>query len=760
MATSNVKLTADTSQAQSAMGALKTSWINAAAGMAVVEKAFNLVAGAAASVNEAIRDQGKFFSAVKDDAGLAAVQIGMSITDGMIKPMAMAKAQNILMRGDLKLTQDQFGAVAKAAVEMGRATGEDAGAVLDRLTKSIAKGSTEAFEEFGIRVESTGTKTERSSRMIEQLTARYGDLTIAVGDAAEAQEKAANQSELQMLQIARQTDSLSQTLTKFKDFYKNEFLAGGIDALLGSTFARSNQQIALMNRMYSDLTDRAIDYFGVWNNAQSSELAASKKLNDSELERQRNRLAQIESEMKIKAELNAISEKMGAGSDQRDRLEAERAREINELEMERQAIIAMLPIHEGRRNEQIREYGELRNKEIADRRVQLAHAKKQLEDTLKIEQLQKLTGREVMTQAQLYDEIARWRGEVAKLEPQVAKDLKEQSTQAALIEASYKRIASFAQGIAKTIGAGAVWKENDEERKKRLEREKEEAERRVTLGARAYEQGMKATADYLKSQDEAVAKSLDDQLAAFGKYQDDMAALKKRKADEALTAEQLGFAAEFNRKREQAIRVDEARAEIIEANARRETEARKKAMDEDIANRKEYVAKTKELVEGLSQVTLSALFAEKKAREGLSKTEYLMKQLAAYMKGEALKYAAKSIGYAAEGVAATFWNPPAAAAAFKASALSAAAAAAFGGGAAAAGALAGKSSPTSSSTSSGAGARAPDREAVGGTGTTGPASVNIVIQSRGGLLMGTMDDLAREINAGLQQAYRRGVIRG
>jgi len=329
-----------------------------------------------------------------------------------------------------------------------------------------------------------------------------------------------------------------------------------------------------------------------------------------------------------------------------------------------------------------------------------------------------------------------------------------------LIEASYKRIASFAQGIAKTIGAGAVWKENDEERKKRLEREKEEAERRVTLGARAYEQGMKATADYLKSQDEAVAKSLDDQLAAFGKYQDDMAALKKRKADEALTAEQLGFAAEFNRKREQAIRVDEARAEIIEANARRETEARKKAMDEDIANRKEYVAKTKELVEGLSQVTLSALFAEKKAREGLSKTEYLMKQLAAYMKGEALKYAAKSIGYAAEGVAATFWNPPAAAAAFKASALSAAAAAAFGGGAAAAGALAGKSSPTSSSTSSGAGARAPDREAVGGTGTTGPASVNIVIQSRGGLLMGTMDDLAREINAGLQQAYRRGVIRG
>ncbi len=742
------------------MGALKTSWINAAAGMAVVEKAFNLVAGAAASVNEAIRDQGKFFSAVKDDAGLAAVQIGMSITDGMIKPMAMAKAQNILMRGDLKLTQDQFGAVAKAAVEMGRATGEDAGAVLDRLTKSIAKGSTEAFEEFGIRVESTGTKTERSSRMIEQLTARYGDLTIAVGDAAEAQEKAANQSELQMLQIARQTDSLSQTLTKFKDFYKNEFLAGGIDALLGSTFARSNQQIALMNRMYSDLTDRAIDYFGVWNNAQSSELAASKKLNDSELERQRNRLAQIESEMKIKAELNAISEKMGAGSDQRDRLEAERAREINELEMERQAIIAMLPIHEGRRNEQIREYGELRNKEIADRRVQLAHAKKQLEDTLKIEQLQKLIGREVMTQAQLYDEIARWRGEVAKLEPQVAKDLKEQSTQAALIEASYKRIASFAQGIAKTIGAGAVWKENDEERKKRLEREKEEAERRVTLGARAYEQGMKATADYLKSQDEAVAKSLDDQLAAFGKYQDDMAALKKRKADEALTAEQLGFAAEFNRKREQAIRVDEARAEIIEANARRETEARKKAMDEDIANRKEYVAKTKELVEGLSQVTLSALFAEKKAREGLSKTEYLMKQLAAYMKGEALKYAAKSIGYAAEGVAATFWNPPAAAAAFKASALSAAAAAAFGGGAAAAGALAGKSSPTSSSTSSGAGARAPDREAVGGTGTTGPASVNIVIQSRGGLLMGTMDDLAREINAGLQQAYRRGVIRG
>jgi hypothetical protein len=139
----------------------------------------------------------------------------------------------------------------------------------------------------------------------------------------------------------------------------------------------------------------------------------------------------------------------------------------------------------------------------------------------------------------------------------------------------------------------------------------------------------------------------------------------------------------------------------------------------------------------------------------LSKTEYMMKQLAAYMKGEALKYAAKSIGYLAEGIAASFWNPPAAAAAYKASAVSAAAAVAFGGGAAAAGAMAGKSSGGSSKSTSSA--SAPSRETMSGTSTQ-RSEITVILGGRG-VVIGDQDALARAIGEVMGSATRRGVIR-
>jgi hypothetical protein len=120
---------------------------------------------------------------------------------------------------------------------------------------------------------------------------------------------------------------------------------------------------------------------------------------------------------------------------------------------------------------------------------------------------------------------------------------------------------------------------------------------------------MDQTRAYLQQQEDANAKSFDDQLGKFGEHQDRMNALKKQKADEAITAEQLGYAAEINRKMEQEKRLDDARAELIEANARRESDIRKKAAEEDLARRKEYVAKSKELVEGLATVSINAIFA-------------------------------------------------------------------------------------------------------------------------------------------------------
>jgi hypothetical protein len=653
VARDNVVLTADTSQAQQAMTALKSGWINAAAGMVVVEKMFNTVAGAAEKVNQAIRDQAQFFSATKDAIGLASVQMSTAATDGMIKPMTLAKGVNVLMRGDLKLTQNQMDAVAKAAVELGRATGEDVNAVFDRLSKGVLKGSTEAISEYGIQVKNTGSIQQKQAAMLSEIEKRYGAVSVAATDAGEVQDKYANQVKLQQMQAVKNLEGAAKAYSFLKAEAAEGFAAIG-ELFTDAPLTKASQARA----QYNALLEQSFD-------TQKEINKLNMALLDPEINKAKNAAKRLELQKQYAAALSTQGQ----------------------IE---NAIISYASKYNFTLTDIFRRRGLIENA-----------TKKQVV-------VEKQITQENEKQKKLLDEIARKKAET------------DRQVNALL----------------------AIAAENDA-------REKERRDAAIS----AYQQMMNATRSYLKQQEEAAAKSLDDQLAKFGAHQDAMNALKKQKADEAITQEQLGYAAELNRKAEQAKRVDDARAEIIMANAERERKIRKDAADKELEDRKEYIAKTKELVEGLSQVTLAAIFAEKKARDGLTKTEYVMKQLAAYMKGEALKYAAKSIGYLAEGVAATFWNPPAAAAAFKASALSAAAAAAFGGGSVAASAMAGKSSGSSSSSAS----STTQREAVGGTAEQSRGTVNIVIGGRG-VLFGNPDELARKLSEIMNSANRRGRI--
>ena len=303
MATKNVKLTADTSQAQQAMGALKTSWINAAAGMAVIENVLGKVGGALQSVNQALRDQGQFFSAVKNEFELAAVQMAMAASDGMIKPMTLARGANVLMRGDLALTQEQMNTVAKAAIELGRATGEDVNAVFDRLSKGVLKGSTEAISEYGISVSSTGTIQQRQVAILAEIEKRYGAVTIAVGDAAEAQDKLANEQHLNMMVAAKQFDSWSQKYTRWKGEMV-EGLSLITDTIAGTSFSNFEQINRTMKGMLQIQEDTARSRAELEKSYRTWSLVAASDFS--------SRQERIEAEQKligIRAELLKVSKK-------------------------------------------------------------------------------------------------------------------------------------------------------------------------------------------------------------------------------------------------------------------------------------------------------------------------------------------------------------------------------------------------------------------------------------------------------------------
>jgi hypothetical protein len=759
VATTNVKLTADTSQAQQAMSALKAGWINAAAGLTVIEKAFNFVAGAAEKVNQALKDQGQFYSAVKSDAELAALQISMAATDGMIKPMALAKGANVLMRGDMKLTQEQFNAVAKAAVELGRATGEDVNSVFDRLSKGVLKGSVEAFSEYGITIRATGTIHERQATILKEITSRYQGVEVAAKDAGEMMEKTANETELAMLQNAQKVDGLSQKWSQFKSFLATEWVPGGLDAVLGTSLSKTNQLKDLLWRLRKDSVDSSKAVVDEQIRGMDLLYQARKEERADEYRAFQQNIVEIDEEIKRKTRLLELAQQLAKGGAPGSQDNVKRVeKEIVELGNARVANLAMMEQYETRHAQQTSKVGALVAEEMHARKNALDKARQTERTLLAIDALQKSGKVSVMSQFEINEQLYDVRKEISDLEPQVTREMQQQAT---LLEVGRKAAVGMLS-LIQSVQPGrilSVLGETEEQRKARLKREADEAKRKREAGKAAYTKSMEETENYLKQQDEAAAKSLDDQLAKFGQHQDAMIALKKQKADEELAREQLGYAEEINRKVEQQRRIDEARAEIITRNAEKENEIKKKAEAEDLARRKEYINKTKELVEGLSQVTLNAIFAEKKARDGMSRMDYVLKQLQAYMKAEAMKYAAKSLGYLAEGIAATFWNPPAAAAAFKASAVSAAAAAAFGGGAAAAGALGGnnKASSSGASSASKSGADA-QRAEVGATEARG--SVNIIIGGSGVLWGGTVDDLMRKIQDGLNSANRRGVIRG
>jgi hypothetical protein len=730
VATTNVKLTADTSQAQQAMTALKAGWVNAAAGLTVVEKAFQHVGAAVEKVNQTLREQGQFFSAVKDDAQLAAVQISMAATDGMIKPMALAKGANVLMRGDLKLTQEQFDAVAKAAVELGRATGEDVNNVFDRLSKGILKGSTEAFNEYGITIRATGTIHERQATILKEITSRYQGVGVAARDAGEVMEKTANQTQLAMLQNAQKLDGLSQKWSEFKGFLATEWIPGGLDAVLGTSLSKTNQLKDLLWRLRKDVVDNDLATLDEKIRGMDLLYQARKEDRANEYKAFQQNIVEIDEEIKRKMRLLELAELIAKRNPTQEAKDGVRRveKEIVELGNARVANLAMMEQYAGRHAQQTSKIGALVAEEIQARKNALDKARDEERALLQIDALQKSGNVSVMSQFEINSQLIDIRKEIAELEPGVTRDMQQQ---AAFLEVG-RKAAEGMLSLLQSVQPGkilSVFGETEEQRKARLKREADEAERKKAAGRAAYAKSMEETEAYLKQQEEAAGKSLDGQLAKFGQHQDAMNALKKQKDDEAITREQLGYAEEINRKIEQQRRIDEARAEIIEQNAKKENEIKKKAEAEDLARRKEYVAKTKETIEGLSQVTLNAIFAEKKAREGLSRTDYILKRLQVYMKAEAMKYAAKSLGYLAEGIAATFWNPPAAAAAFKASAVSAAAAAAFGGGAAAAGALGGNNKPSSSGASSSRSGADAQRAEVGATEQRG--SVNIIIGGSG-----------------------------
>lgn len=658
------------------MESLQTSWVNAAAKLAVLRTAWQAVSSVAQQVHQHLMDSATYYDIVPTAAQRAAVITAAAITQGQIEPMALARAQNVLMRSDLQLTSEQFETLAKSAVVLADKVGGNAADALASLTRALVTGETRTLAEFGIQLELTGSKAEKSAKLLDYLRERYASVTVEVTNYSDEIARINTRLKLASLQVGANMDSTASAVARG--------LAVALDA------------IRHVVGEYTGLT-------------QSSVQMAARAL----------RQLDAEARKAAKEAVSATSAAVSARFDGDDRayIEAlQRAVDAQKkslgLARQVQSYVAQTGVAYGDL------HGRMWDADLAQRWL-VEHAA----------ELNRLYAKNTNKIKKLGNAI------VANVLPAMQQWL-----------AYTQDLPSVFGAVARSLAAMA---KSDKEIKDLQYAARLADEKRARAAREWAEQRKKAAEDARKEE------------LAWGRYYQSLA--RAEAEDARFWAELQAADDDLRRKQEQEWRrLRETEQKIREEAQRREDEARKKRESERQKEHKKEIERANERLrlirsetEAISSVILQAAMAEKSALDGLSRSDYILRALRDYMRGEALKYAAKSIGYAAEAAAALWINPPAAPGLAKASALAAAAAAAFGAGAYAAGKLGGNN--TGKSTTSSTASQSSSTSSRVGKVEQQRASVTIVLGR--GVIMGNPDDVARAMMQAISDAQRRGTAR-
>jgi hypothetical protein len=153
-------------------------------GFASLKAGIDMLGSMLKNVKDNIKELDQFAQAWQR-ANKQAVLMADTAAAGLIDTGAIIKQHNALMRSGVKLTDEQFKTIAVRTVELAQATGEDATAAFERLTKSIQTGSTRALREYGVDLKTSGTLTDRQTEAVDKLTDGFGGMTVSVENTSE-----------------------------------------------------------------------------------------------------------------------------------------------------------------------------------------------------------------------------------------------------------------------------------------------------------------------------------------------------------------------------------------------------------------------------------------------------------------------------------------------------------------------------------------------------------------------------------------------
>jgi hypothetical protein len=154
-------------------------------GLASLKAGWDMLSGMASTVIEVTKELDKF-KVVMGRVDMEMVNYADSAAQGLIDTLKLAESLNKLNETGAKVTREEFKILAVRAVELAKATGDDATKAFERLTDGISKGSTRAIAEYGEKIKVSSNLQETQRKMVEKLTDGYEDLTTSVDTASEA----------------------------------------------------------------------------------------------------------------------------------------------------------------------------------------------------------------------------------------------------------------------------------------------------------------------------------------------------------------------------------------------------------------------------------------------------------------------------------------------------------------------------------------------------------------------------------------------
>ena len=202
------------SRSQAVANSESDSWIQNMLGistpMGMLTKGIDIMKSSWVEAKNAVADYQKYAQQITQggkvgfaDANLEVQAIAAS-TGNLISLTRIATDQNVLQRNAVKLTNKEMELVYKAAVGLSRQTGQSIEEVSQKLTNSIAKGTSETIMEYGLlSQELTGSKSEKIKVIMGTLETGFSNIGMEAQTMGEKAQRSLNMAEMAAISMGK-----------------------------------------------------------------------------------------------------------------------------------------------------------------------------------------------------------------------------------------------------------------------------------------------------------------------------------------------------------------------------------------------------------------------------------------------------------------------------------------------------------------------------------------------------------------------------